>query len=479
MIRRFAIAALCAAVVLVVAAGALYWFLSGDSLRRALESQATAWLGEPVRIGRATAVFVPRVAVGLRDVRVGEPVRMRLGSVDVSAPLRALLARRIEDAELVVSDSRIEMPLPFALPSGGGAAPSIRTIALRDVTLASRGREIRVSADSSLANARMTLRRLTATAGETSLEANGTITLSPRIEAAVSARASTLDVDDLLALVAAFTEPSGTLASASRPGGRVTATITAQRGRLAGVALARLEGKVVAEGGQIAIDPLSFDVFGGRHNGWLDAQLGDTLQVRVGASLSNIDVAQLAAFGNAPDAITGRLTGSGRFGARGRDMRSVLASARGVGEVVIKGGSMQGLDIVRTVIRFFGRPTTEEPAGGERFDELAGNFALANGVVRSDNLTLRAADFDVFARGTLTLDTKALDGRADLALSEALSAQAGRDLYRYTRAGTRVVLPATIGGTVARPRVGIDAAAALQRGIRNEVERRLRDLLRR
>ena len=462
---------------LAAAAGALYWFLSGDGIRRALERQATAWLGEPVRIGRASAVLLPHAAIGLRDIQVGEPVRMTLGSVDVSAPLRALLSRRIEDAELVVSDSRIEMPLPFTLPSGDGAVPSIRTIALRDVTLASRGREIRISADSSLANTQLTLSRLTATAGETNLEANGTIALAPRIDATVTARASMLDVDDLLALVSAFTDPSGAPASASGPGARVTATITAQRGRLAGVALGRLAGQVVAEGGQIAIDPLSFDVFGGHQNGWLDAQLGDTLQVRVGVSVSNLDVAQIAAFGNAPGAITGRLTGSGRFGARGRDMRAVLASARGVGEVRIADGTMQGLDIVRTVIRFFGRPATGEPASGERFDELAGNFAVADGVVRSDDLTLRSADFDVFALGTLKLDAKALDGRADLALSEALSVQAGRDLYRYTRAGTRVVLPATIGGTLARPRVSIDAAAALQRGVLNEVERRLRNLL--
>ena len=61
-------------------------------------------------------------------------------------------------------------------------------------------------------------------------------------------------------------------------------------------------------------------------------------------------------------------------------------------------------------------------------------------------------------------------------LSEALSAQAGTDLLRYTREGNRVVLPATLGGTLESPRLSIDAAAALRRGIHNEIGERLKGL---
>ena len=61
-------------------------------------------------------------------------------------------------------------------------------------------------------------------------------------------------------------------------------------------------------------------------------------------------------------------------------------------------------------------------------------------------------------------------------LSEALSSQAGTDLLRYTREGNRVVLPATLGGTLEGPRLSIDAAAALRRGIQNEIGERLKGL---
>jgi hypothetical protein len=39
------------------------------------------------------------------------------------------------------------------------------------------------------------------------------------------------------------------------------------------------------------------------------------------------------------------------------------------------------------------------------------------------------------------------------------------------------VLPARLGGTLAEPRITIDAGAAVKRGLRNEVQRRLKGVL--
>jgi hypothetical protein len=62
-------------------------------------------------------------------------------------------------------------------------------------------------------------------------------------------------------------------------------------------------------------------------------------------------------------------------------------------------------------------------------------------------------------------------------LSEAMSTKAGTDLYRYTHEGNRIVLPAIVRGTLASPKASIDAEAALKRGLRNEMQRRLKGLL--
>ena len=152
---------------------------------------------------------------------------------------------------------------------------------------------------------------------------------------------------------------------------------------------------------------------------------------------------------------------------------------RGGGTVAIVDGTHTSLELVRTIVLFFGRPAADAPASaGSRFDRIDATFSLANRVVQASAFSLRSQDADVLGQGSLSLDTKALDGRARLVLSESLSAQAGTDLARFTREGNRIVLPATIGGTLNEPRVSIDAAETIQRGLKNELQRRLGDLLR-
>jgi hypothetical protein len=359
------------------------------------------------------------------------------------------------------------------------AITSIRAISLDDVVLASRGREIRVSATSSLTTSRLRIDRLTLASDDSVLEATGEVELSPRVEATITAAANQLDFDDLLALGAAFTPQRAGSAAAGTRRFAITATVAAPRAELAGVPVGRFEASVLADGTDVRIEPLKFDVFGGRYDGWFDATFEETLNVRIGAGVSNVDVAQLVAFGGAAGSMTGRLYGSGRFGARGATVAEALRAVRGVGEVSINEGAIRNLQLLRTVIDFIGRQKAVDRPGGAPFRSITATFALADRAVRSDDLVLRAGDFDVFARGIFGLDDKALDARAELVLSPALSAQAPQTIYQFTRSGNRIVLPAVIGGTLETPRVRIDAGSVARRGLQNEIQRRLRDLLER
>jgi len=476
-------------VIALVDAAAVYWLLSGDAVRSTLQSQATAWLGQPVRIGSARAQIFPRIGISLRDVRVGEPVRLTLNDVDVSTGLRALLSRRVEDAEVVIANSRIDLPLSFSLPESGGAAQqqssssgvtiaSVRAIRLDGVRVVSRGREITVSADSSLIGSRLNLSRFQARSGKTQLDASGVVDLGSAFAAKLEASANELDFDDLVALADAFTPPQRqTRRGGPLVAGKIASKLTAARGRAAGVELKNLSGALSAQGDQVSLSPVAFDLFGGHYEGAVRATIGSNLSVALTSRISNLDVAQLATFGGAPDTVSGTLSGSGRFTGAGRDFSAAVAAASGSGDAAIVNGTIKRLELVRTVILYFGKPAEDAPASsGDKFNRLAASFTLGRQVLRSDSLQLQSPDVDIAAAGTLAIPTKTLDGKGDLILSESLSAQAGSDLVRYAREGNRVVLPATIGGTLERPRVMIDAATAVKRGLRNEVERRLKGL---
>lgn len=483
-------------VLLALATAGMTWFLSGDGVRRAVEQQAGAWLGQPVHVATARVGVWPRIALRLGDVRIGDPARARLTEVEISASPLALLSRRVEEAELRVRDTRVELPLalpPTAAaqpPSPGGAAPdrpdpeasgafrivSVNAIALENVTLVSRGRELRVSARSSLVQSRLLVRELTIESGDTSMRATGTILLEPRIDADLRIDANRLDVDELLVLADAFLPaPSGTAVRGASP--TLKATVAADMARAAGIDARRFATTMTVENDRVSLAPLSFELFGGRYQGTVQARLGQRPTATVRAEVSNLDVAQLAVFGNAGGTVTGRLSGTATVSGSGLDLARILATARGSGQVSIADGSIVRLGLVRSVVLFFGRPEANAPASTDRFDRLDARFALEGGVLRADSLELHSADLDGVGSGSLTVASQALTGQMNVTLSEALSTQAGTDLRRYTREGNRVVLPVKVGGTLGMPRVAIDTAAALKRGVRNEVEDRVKGFL--
>jgi len=474
---------------IVVATAALYWFFSGDGMRLALEQQATSWLGQTVRVGGARAQIFPRVAVRLNDVRVGDPVRLTLSDVQLATDLRALFRRRIEDASIVISDSRMEMPLPFAIPDGssdkseavsqdGVQVVSIRAISLRDIRMISRGREVLVSADSALEGNRLTLRQFTADSGATSLHVEGEVDLEPRIDARLRAKANKIDLDELLALADAFTpERTAAAGRSASPAARIAARVSAETATAGGVEVKQFATDMEVNGDRVSLSPLTFQMFGGRYQGSLSARLGNRLAVSLQSRLQDLDVAQLAAFGGSPDSITGTLTGAGTFSAQGDDISAILASASGKGTISIVDGTIRRLNLVRTVVLFFGRPAPDSVPASDRFTRIDASFSLARQVFRADTFALQSPDADIVGTGTLTLGNEALDGTLDVSLSEELSAQAGTDLARYTRENNRIVLPARIGGTLSEPRIIINASAAVKRGLRNEIQRRLQGIL--
>ena len=489
MRKMLIIAAATIAAVVLVAAGGLYWFFSGDGMRRALEQQATAWLGQPVRIKAARGQLFPRPGIGLSGVEVGEPVRLTLSSVDLSTDLRALLNRRIEDARVVISDSTIQMPLPFAIPEQDGSSKdeavtqsavrviSVREISLRDIHIRSRGREVRVSADSSLNGNHLTLSRFTADSGSTSLQVKGEAELEPRVDAKLQATANKIDLDELLAIAEAFTpERRAARRGSPSPPMKIVAQLEADTATAAGVQVTQFTTNMSLDGDRFTMSPMTFGLFGGSYDGSLTGRLGGSMSATLKSRLKGLDVAQLAAFGGSPDTITGTLSGEGTFSAQGADMAAVLASANGRGSASIVDGTIKRLNLVRTVVLFFGRPAPETAAATDQFERIDASFSLAKQILRADSFSMHSRDADLRGSVTLNLETRALDGTIDMILSEELSAQAGTDLARYTQEGSRVVLPASMGGTLEQPRITINAAAALKRGITNEIGRRLKEL---
>jgi hypothetical protein len=162
----------------------------------------------------------------------------------------------------------------------------------------------------------------------------------------------------------------------------------------------------------------------------------------------------------------------------GTDPERALAAASGRGSLVIAGGTMKGLQLVRPIVLAFGKPDAAQPvSGGEAFSRMAASYTLADGVVTLTDLSFESRDVELTGAGTLRLEGSILDVEADARLSRELTAQAGRDLVRYAAENGQVTLPATITGTVQNPTVGVNVGSVARRAVTNELKRRTESAL--
>jgi uncharacterized protein involved in outer membrane biogenesis len=498
-----------AAVVAVVGIGA-YLFVKGvlasDLVRSTLERQLSERLGQPVRIGSASAAVFPRIALDLHDITIAGGQGIAIENIRIVTGLRGLLSRTVSDAEVLVRGARVPLPLPsFTGPrqperqerqapaapsdapgaeSGGLTIASIRVIALRNVTLSAGAAQIVVDADSSIDGDRLAIPRLSARAATTRIEAEGALTSMARSEGRLAARADPLDLDELLAFASAATAGPAAGKGAARPGGegagpmRIAIELTAPAGSFTTYTFSDLSTRMELTADRVTLDPLSVKTFGGTFQGRLEADTGRSEpQLSLNGRLGGLDVPALLRASGSAGGITGQLSGSVALNAAA-GAASIVDTARGSIDVAVTDGNIPGLDMVRTLVLAFGKPSGAPPEGsGTAFSRIGGRFALGKGTLSSESIALASRDFDMAASGSLRLATGAVNARADVVLSKELTGQAGTDLRRYAQEDGRVVVPAAIGGTLQNPRVTPDIAAATRRAVGNELKRRVKSFV--
>lgn len=299
---------------------------------------------------------------------------------------------------------------------------------------------ITIDLDAALSGDRIDVTRLSARSAGNRIDASGAVTSLARLEGSFKA--------------------SGELTFAGYTARNFTATIT------------------VAPSG-ISLSPMMFGMFDGRFDGGLSVDLRHEIpQARLRGSVARLDVAEVVKNTGSTGGITGRLVGAVSMTSQGTDGSSLMRAARGNFQATIVDGTLPYLDFVRPVVLAFGKPSGTSPSGsGSSFSSLKGSFTLANSALATENLTLEARDFTATGPVTLNMASGALQSHAQLVLSPELTAQAGTDLRRYAEQNGRVVVPATVGGTLTHPTVFVDTAAAIRRAGENELKRKANSLL--
>jgi uncharacterized protein involved in outer membrane biogenesis len=246
----------------------------------------------------------------------------------------------------------------------------------------------------------------------------------------------------------------------------------ADRATFGTLVLDQLAGRMQATDEGLALDPVTFGVFGGRYEGALTLTTGERPAFGLKAALSEVDVASAMAFAGHPGLMTGTLSGQVDLAGRGLDSARVVETARGTLRVDAVNGVVSNLGLVRAIVlaaSVRGRASAAGAAASrdEPFTRLGGTLEIADGSARTADLRFASPDLDLTAAGSVALDGSAVNLKGQVQLSEALTKEAGTDLVRYTAEGGRVTLPVTITGPASGPTVRIDVGAVAGRAIRN------------
>jgi uncharacterized protein involved in outer membrane biogenesis len=251
--------------------------------------------------------------------------------------------------------------------------------------------------------------------------------------------------------------------------------MTADRATMGGMTIEKVNGRALVTASEVAIDPLTFGLFGGIYEGTLRIGLDMTAPTfRWRARVQNVDVAAAAAFAGSPDTISGRLTARVDLIGAGDAAATAMKTVRGNARIEVTEGNVRHLGLVRSVgaatkltVEGLRAATRSEASTDEPFSKLAATIMLSDGTASTSDLEFEAADLSMSASGTARLDASALNLAGRLLLSETLSREVRHTFLRMSQEEGRVVLPATITGPVAAPVVRIDTGNITRRALRN------------
>ena len=479
--------------------------LAQESVRAALAAELSSALGQPVTVGTISAGLYPRVTVDLGDVTIGQPPRIHVRTLSLTTGLGALLSRRIEQATVRLEGAKIELPLPaFAAQgnagastaAGGSAAPAIEivsvdTIALNGVEILSGGRTLKGDIDARLTGQHLTLRAMSLTADDTTLDVTGELSDWSAPAGELTVKAGQLNLDRLMTFLSEFTaaaastSPSGQPAPDAPSRMDLTVALDAQSATSGQLTLGGLTGRARVVGDNVNLDPVAFNVFGGRYEGAMTVTLGSAPGFGFKAKLSGVDVATAMDYAGQAGTMTGRMSGTIDLGGSGADLGAVIKRARGTARIDLTNGIVKGLGLVRSIIVATSGKTgasanvtgsTDEP-----FTRLGATLMISGGAASTQDFRFESENLGLDAAGGMRLDGSAVSLSGTVQLSEALTKQAGTDLVRYTQSGGRVTLPASISGTLQNLQVRIDAGEVARRAITNrameEIKKRMGGIL--
>lgn len=187
--------------------------------------------------------------------------------------------------------------------------------------------------------------------------------------------------------------------------------------KVADVQLTDVRLPVDAAGGVVKLDPQA-KLFGGTYDGnlQLDARAAKVVRMDVSGHMRSADVGSLANAAFESKRLTGRGDANFALSGAGTTDTQLMKSLVGKYDLNVRDGAVNGVDLwyelrrAVALVKRTAQPTRTQPVRTQ-FKTLAGNGTLAAGVIHDENLRVDMEYIKANGKGTLNIDTQAVDYR--------------------------------------------------------------------
>ncbi len=243
-----------------------------------------------------------------------------------------------------------------------------------------------------------------------------------------------------------------------------------------GIASTNVEVQLAASEGDVRLYPVKAQLYGGSYSGdvRLNAQ-GELPQMSLNESFNNVDFGALSMALAETQRLSGRVTGSLKMTASGHNTRDLKATSNGTVAFKFDDGVLDGINVMETVRNIVAAANkeslTEDVPDRTEFRSLEGTATITQGVLANDDLKIDIPLMRIGGRGTLDLNTKAIDYR----VSANVVQEGDVPLEKELRFISDYTLPLVIGGTYEAPKV--DATRSIADLAGQYAKKRLQDKL--
>jgi uncharacterized protein involved in outer membrane biogenesis len=246
------------------------------------------------------------------------------------------------------------------------------------------------------------------------------------------------------------------------------------------LSLRGVEGRAVAEGAGVRVDARAADFYGGTLDGTLRFEPGESgRRVALEGAAKAFHAGPLLADLGGPQALSGRADLSGSFATVGVDLPAMIRGLQGKLVLHLVDGGLDGVDlwggIERARASLQGR-VAAEPFPGTTvrivFDDASARAILTDGVLRSDDLSVKGPWLRATGAGTLNLSGGQLDWRLVPVLVDPPQGRGLKELEG-------IPIPVLVSGTVGHPVWRLDVASVLAEVARRAAAGRSDSLLER